>query len=259
MITAIAKPPARPRFQRKETPPVPALPEDTTNELVKLFKLLSDGTRLQIIHYLTAVPELNVGNLCELLEQSQPAVSHHLALLREAAIVEMRRDGKHNFYSLRRVSLARYQLLVNSLWDGITAGPAAQVAPSTTGSPPHPPANDASGASPSDTPPSPASPAAELPAVPGEIGPSTTGPSTTGPSATGPSATGPSATGPSATGTDAETRGALDDPSHPSNASDDLGHGKSNGDLNSDSNGESGASSDEPTEPPGGESGDAMA
>jgi len=257
MITAIAKPPARPRFQRKETPPVPALPEDTTNELVKLFKLLSDGTRLQIIHYLTAVPELNVGNLCELLEQSQPAVSHHLALLREAAIVEMRRDGKHNFYSLRRVSLAKYQLLVNSLWDGITAGPAAPAAPSTKSSPPHTPGNtltnDASGASPSDTPPSPASPAAEPPAVPGEIGPS----------ATGPSATGPSATGLSATGTDAETRGALDGPSHPSNASDDLGHGKSNGksngDSNADSNGESGASSDEPTEPPGGESGDAMA
>jgi ArsR family transcriptional regulator len=123
MITAIAKPPARPRSERKETPPVQALPDDTTNKLVKLFKLLSDGTRLQIIHFLTGVPELNVGNLCDLLEQSQPAVSHHLALLRDASIVDMRRDGKHNFYRLRRSSLAQYQQLVNSLWDGIAAAP----------------------------------------------------------------------------------------------------------------------------------------
>jgi DNA-binding transcriptional ArsR family regulator len=121
MITAIAQPPARPRFERKETPPVQALPEDTTQQLVKLFKLLSDGTRLQIIHFLTGAAELNVGNLCDLLDQSQPAVSHHLALLRDASIVDMRRDGKHNFYRLRRSSLAQYQLLVNSLWDGIAA------------------------------------------------------------------------------------------------------------------------------------------
>lgn len=133
MITAIAKPPALPRFERKEMPPVQALPDDTTQKLVKLFKLLSDGTRLQIIHFLTATPELNVGNLCDLLEQSQPAVSHHLALLRDAAIVDMRRDGKHNFYRLRRSSLAQYQLLVNSLWDGIAAGPLppAPLPPST--------------------------------------------------------------------------------------------------------------------------------
>jgi ArsR family transcriptional regulator len=35
-----------------------------------------------------------------LLRQSQPAVSHHLALLRVAGIIECRRDGKHNFYHL---------------------------------------------------------------------------------------------------------------------------------------------------------------
>jgi ArsR family transcriptional regulator len=34
------------------------------------------------------------------LKQSQPAVSHHLALLRLAGLIEMRRDGKHNFYRL---------------------------------------------------------------------------------------------------------------------------------------------------------------
>jgi DNA-binding transcriptional ArsR family regulator len=44
--------------------------------------------------------ELNVRTLCKLLKQSQPAVSHHLALLKDAGVIECRRDGKHNFYHL---------------------------------------------------------------------------------------------------------------------------------------------------------------
>jgi ArsR family transcriptional regulator len=35
-----------------------------------------------------------------MLDQSQPAVSHHLALLRMAGVIACRRDGKHNFYRL---------------------------------------------------------------------------------------------------------------------------------------------------------------
>ncbi len=76
------------------------LPEVTGKELVQLFKLLSDETRLRILYFLMQREELNVRTLCDLLEQSQPAVSHHLALLRVAGIIECRRDGKHNFYHL---------------------------------------------------------------------------------------------------------------------------------------------------------------
>jgi ArsR family transcriptional regulator len=75
-----------------------ALPDETARDLVQLFKLLADETRLRILYFLMQEEELNVRTLCELLEQSQPAVSHHLALLRVAGIIECRRDGKHNFY-----------------------------------------------------------------------------------------------------------------------------------------------------------------
>ncbi|MGC4002066.1 MAG: metalloregulator ArsR/SmtB family transcription factor [Pirellulales bacterium] len=65
---------------------------------VELFKTLADETRLKILQYLLVEPEYHVRALCELLKQSQPAVSHHLALLRTGGLIECRRDGKHNFY-----------------------------------------------------------------------------------------------------------------------------------------------------------------
>ena len=77
------------------------LSDELEFELLGIFKLLSDETRLRILLYLGREQELHVTALCTRLGQSQPAVSHHLALLREAGLIEARRDGKHNFYSLK--------------------------------------------------------------------------------------------------------------------------------------------------------------
>jgi len=90
----------QPAGVRNDVPNLGALGDDTVRDLVQLFKLLADDTRLKVIHYLMQKDELNVRTLCKLLRQSQPAVSHHLALLRVAGIIECRRDGKHNFYHL---------------------------------------------------------------------------------------------------------------------------------------------------------------
>ena len=64
-----------------------------------LLKQVSDPTRLQVILML-AEGEKHVGALCDELNQSQPAVSHHLALLRHGSIIAPRRQGKNNFYGL---------------------------------------------------------------------------------------------------------------------------------------------------------------
>jgi DNA-binding transcriptional ArsR family regulator len=64
-----------------------------------LLKQVSDPTRLQIILMLSE-GEKHVGALCETLNQSQPATSHHLALLRHGSIIAPRRQGKNNFYAL---------------------------------------------------------------------------------------------------------------------------------------------------------------
>ena len=92
------------------------IPEQFTLELVQLFKLLSDETRLRILLALLNTDEMHVRALCELLEQSQPAVSHHLALLRVAGLIDRRREGKHNFYHL--IS-GRFEELLNSFFNGV--------------------------------------------------------------------------------------------------------------------------------------------
>jgi ArsR family transcriptional regulator len=80
---------------------MPEVSEQAVRELAQVFKLLSDETRLRILFYLAQNNELHVTDLCHRLGQSQPAVSHHLALLRVSGLIESRREGKHNFYSVR--------------------------------------------------------------------------------------------------------------------------------------------------------------
>jgi ArsR family transcriptional regulator len=83
------------------TEAVPEVSDQAVRELAQVFKLLSDETRLRILFYLAQNNELHVTDLCNRLGQSQPAVSHHLALLRVSGLIESRREGKHNFYSVR--------------------------------------------------------------------------------------------------------------------------------------------------------------
>jgi DNA-binding transcriptional ArsR family regulator len=64
-----------------------------------LLKQVSDPARLRVILMLTE-GERHVGSISEELAMSQPAVSHHLALLRHGRVIVPRRQGKNNFYSL---------------------------------------------------------------------------------------------------------------------------------------------------------------
>ena len=79
-----------------------AMPRPTAEvrRVAELLKQVSDPTRLQVLILLNE-RERNVTELCsDLGTQSQPAVSHHLALLRHGRLIEPRRSGKHNFYAL---------------------------------------------------------------------------------------------------------------------------------------------------------------
>jgi DNA-binding transcriptional ArsR family regulator len=74
--------------------------DETLSRMTAVFKLLSDPSRLKIVLALAQDGELHVSALCDMLGQSQPAVSHHLTLMRMVGLVSFRRDGKHNYYHL---------------------------------------------------------------------------------------------------------------------------------------------------------------
>ena len=92
--------------------------DETAKDLAELFRLLSDETRLRILLLLHRRHELNVRTLCQVLEQSQPAVSHHLALLRIAGLIDRRRDGKHNYYRLMPSRFAEFIGMMFSVLPG---------------------------------------------------------------------------------------------------------------------------------------------
>ncbi len=78
----------------------PPRPTAEIRRVAELLKQVSDPTRLQVLMLLSE-KERNVTELCaDLGTQSQPAVSHHLALLRHGRLIEPRRAGKHNFMPL---------------------------------------------------------------------------------------------------------------------------------------------------------------
>lgn len=68
--------------------------------LAMAFKQLGDPTRLRVIRHLADAGAENVTGLCETMGMSQPAVSHHLSLMRYAGVVEATRRGKSSIYTL---------------------------------------------------------------------------------------------------------------------------------------------------------------
>ncbi|MCM1102633.1 MAG: metalloregulator ArsR/SmtB family transcription factor [Clostridium sp.] len=63
------------------------------------FDKLGDGTRLRILWLLCHCEEC-VSNIAAAMEMSDPAVSHHLRLLRESGLIVSRREGKEVYYKL---------------------------------------------------------------------------------------------------------------------------------------------------------------
>ena len=72
---------------------------------VLFAKAISDETRQKIMN-LCCCDSLSVNEIVEKLDVSQPTVSHHLAILREADLVTVREEGKQTFYLLNQENIA---------------------------------------------------------------------------------------------------------------------------------------------------------
>ncbi len=78
---------------------------------VLFAKAIADDTRQKIMR-LTCCTWLSVNEIVSHLDVTQPTVSHHLAILREAGLVNVREEGKQTYYqlNLKRMTVCCGQL-----------------------------------------------------------------------------------------------------------------------------------------------------
>ena len=88
--------------------------------ITEILKALADGTRLQILLLLSR-QEMAVCELIAALKLSQPAVSHHLKILKHARLVKDNREGKWIFYTLDEKNFSAHAGLVAEFFTDVQA------------------------------------------------------------------------------------------------------------------------------------------
>ncbi len=85
-------------------------------DALDLFRALADPTRLRIVALLRRM-ELSVGELAQVLGQSQPRVSRHVKILCDAALAERRKEGSWVFVALKSGARIDAALATIDGWD----------------------------------------------------------------------------------------------------------------------------------------------
>ena len=71
---------------------------------VLFAKAIADETRQKIMSECCCC-WISVGDMASKLDVTQPTVSHHLAILRDAGLVSLREEGKQTFYTLNQENI----------------------------------------------------------------------------------------------------------------------------------------------------------
>lgn len=77
-----------------------ALSERQAVDLAAAFKVLADPARLRLLSMIASSDEACACDLVEPLGKAQPTVSHHLAVLTEAGLLEREKRGKWAYYRI---------------------------------------------------------------------------------------------------------------------------------------------------------------
>src|SRR5688500_17802163 len=85
-----------------------------SHEILPILKALADDSRLALLRYLNE-GEQTVGDLARRKGLGEPTVSHHLAKLREAGLVNLRMAGNQHFYRVNPEWLARFKKLAQAI------------------------------------------------------------------------------------------------------------------------------------------------
>ena len=90
---------------------------------VKILRALAEPTRLAIVRQLASGGEVCACDFTDCCGVSQPTVSHHLKVLREAGVVSSERRGTWIYYRLEPKAAARLAALGHLLAAGAERGP----------------------------------------------------------------------------------------------------------------------------------------
>lgn len=85
------------------------------DQLVKIFKALSDETRLDIVRDLLSKGEFPCSELSKKFPKSQPTLSHHFNKLIDAQVITSRKEGVNNYYSINDKFLRNIGIDINKV------------------------------------------------------------------------------------------------------------------------------------------------
>jgi ArsR family transcriptional regulator, lead/cadmium/zinc/bismuth-responsive transcriptional repressor len=78
---------------------------DSLTQLAKVLDLSGNEVRLKVLYLLSEEKELCPCDISDILNMSVPAISQHLRKLKDAEIIESRRESQTIYYSIRRCHL----------------------------------------------------------------------------------------------------------------------------------------------------------
>lgn len=103
-------------MQNQRSAPQIDLPKPTSIKRVQLvLRAIQHPYRKQILRILAQKEELNVSELCSVLQLPQPIVSLHLAILRKAQFLVAERKGKQMMYSIQLKSLKNIGIFLSRI------------------------------------------------------------------------------------------------------------------------------------------------
>jgi len=90
---------------------------------IETFRILGDETRLRSLALIADQDELCVCELVAALDLSQPKISRHLSALRDAGLLEARRDAQWVFYRITKTLPDWQNRVIQAALEGITDEP----------------------------------------------------------------------------------------------------------------------------------------
>lgn len=88
--------------------------------LIRIANAIADPTRFAILKAIASRDEVSCGQVAELFPIAQATVSHHLNVLVNAGLVEMRKQGQHHYFRLQRSTLQQFSADLHRLLNAET-------------------------------------------------------------------------------------------------------------------------------------------